>query len=114
MYGMPAVDLRGKTADDLSQAITEVTRRLRGGNATNSLILANGGYLSYQHAVCLSKQPRKHSPYPDSAVLDSQPSEPIPPIQGEAEGKAHIEVEYHPLQSSDMVAHWNSDVYGGV
>lgn len=70
-----------------------MVRRLRKGSGRNGLILANGGFLSYQHAICLSGQPRKNStPYPDSRRFESGPSEPIPPIDYEAEGKARIEV----------------------
>lgn len=74
-------------------AITEVVRRLRKGSDRNALILANGGFLSYQHAICLSVQPRKTS-YPDSRRFESGPSEPIPPIDAKAEGKAQIEVRH--------------------
>lgn len=70
-----------------------MVRRLRKGSGRNGLILANGGFLSYQHAVCLSTQPRKGQwSYPDSRRLESGPIEPIPPIDAEAEGKAKIEV----------------------
>lgn len=74
-------------------AITEIVRRLRKGSERNALILANGGFLSYQHAICLSVQPRR-TPYPDSRRFESGPSEPIPPIDAEAEGKAQIEVRH--------------------
>ncbi|KAI3391451.1 hypothetical protein diail_7340, partial [Diaporthe ilicicola] len=48
-------------------AITEMSRKIRDGKARNGLILANGGMLSYQHAICLSSKPRTQGvPYPDS------------------------------------------------
>ncbi|KAJ5215385.1 Thiolase [Penicillium cinerascens] len=73
-------------------AITEMVRRLRQGAGHNGLILANGGFLSYQHAICISTQPRKTpDSYPDSRALHSGPADPIPPIDSEAEGEAKIE-----------------------
>lgn len=70
-----------------------MVRRLRQGAGRNGLILANGGFLSYQHAICISTQPRGNTDfYPDSKLLQSEPSNPIPPIESEAEGEARIEV----------------------
>lgn len=75
------------------QAITELVRRLRQGSARNALILANGGFLSYQHAICISTQPRRNQrAYPDSRALPSGSTGSIPPIDLEAEGKAQVEV----------------------
>lgn len=77
----------------LLQAITEMVRRLRKGSHRTGVILANGGFLSYQHAICLAVSPRKQgTSYPDSRRFESSPSEPIPPIDSEAEGRAVIEV----------------------
>ncbi|KAI7359743.1 hypothetical protein KC336_g22019, partial [Hortaea werneckii] len=52
-------------------AITEMTRQLRSSNTSSSgtekgkrttgLILANGGWVTYQHVVCLSNAPRLRS-----------------------------------------------------
>ncbi|KAJ5135352.1 uncharacterized protein N7515_004630 [Penicillium bovifimosum] len=73
-------------------AITEMTRRLRQGSSRNGLILANGGILSYQHAICMSSSPPKEgTPYPDSEVLGRGELGPIPPVDFEAEGPAKIE-----------------------
>jgi len=70
-----------------------MVRRLRQGAGHNGLILANGGFLSYQHAICISTQPRTTPNfYPDSAALHSGPLDPVPPIDSEAEGEAKIEV----------------------
>lgn len=70
-----------------------MVRRLRQGAGHNGLILANGGFLSYQHAICISTRPRKTpDSYPDSGALHSGPADPIPPIDSEAEGEAKIEV----------------------
>lgn len=79
--------------NQLLQAVTEMVRRLRQGSGRNGLILANGGFLSYQHALCLAVSPRKEQTcYPDSRRFESSPSDPIPPIDSEAEGRAKIEV----------------------
>lgn len=109
-YSMHVCPPGAKLADPYSlaaQAITEVVRRLRKGSDQNALILANGGFLSYQHAICLSNQPRRdRTAYPDSRRIESGPCEPIPPIDAEAEGKAQIEVRdivmSTTLQKSDL------------
>lgn len=70
-----------------------MTRRLRTGSSRNGLILANGGVLSYQHAVCMSSsRPNRDATYPDSKVLEAFETDPIPPFDFEAEGQAKIEV----------------------
>lgn len=70
-----------------------MVRRLRKGSDRNGLILANGGVLSYQHALCLAASPRKQeTDYPDSRRLESAPCGPIPPIASVAEGRAKVEV----------------------
>jgi hypothetical protein len=82
-------------------ALTEMTRQLRSTKnpkkkqPTTGLILANGGVLTYQHAVCLSSHPRKHKdPYPQSDPLPAgpPPRDSAPTIQTEAQGLATIEV----------------------
>ncbi|KAJ5805350.1 hypothetical protein N7474_011237 [Penicillium riverlandense] len=74
-------------------AITEMVRRLRQGVGRNGIILANGGVLSYQHAICISSSPRRNnSPYPDSNAFRNVVKEAVPVIEIEAEGKAIIEV----------------------
>ncbi|KAJ5112762.1 hypothetical protein N7532_000807 [Penicillium argentinense] len=80
-----------------------MVRQLRGGQQNNGLILANGGVLSYQHAICISKNPRRDgSQYPDSSVLKSQIDMPIPPIDLEAEGKAEIEARSKLITTSRL------------
>lgn len=76
------------------QALAEVTRQIRKGTYHNGLVLANGGLLTYQHALCLSSMPRKdHSDYPQG---DAQPalakSLTKPPFDEFADGEASIEV----------------------
>lgn len=74
-------------------AITEMVRRLRAGSGKTGLVLANGGWLTYQYAICLSKSPRSDGlPYPDDnplpvTVTDVQ----IPKIAEAADGDAVIE-----------------------
>ena len=76
------------------QAITEMVRQLRQNSGRTGLILANGGLVSYQAVLCLSRSPRRDGlPYPTQkplpeVVTDMQ----IPPVVDEAEGEAVIEV----------------------
>ncbi|PSR81431.1 hypothetical protein BD289DRAFT_462123 [Coniella lustricola] len=74
-------------------AITEMTRQIRNGKFQNGLVLANGGVLSYQHALSLSSNPRRHdSPYPDSRInSDAVVAGQTPVIETFAEGAAVIE-----------------------
>ncbi|OQD81696.1 hypothetical protein PENANT_c026G07643 [Penicillium antarcticum] len=73
-------------------AITEMTRQLRDRSSRNGLILANGGILSYQHALCLSSQaPQKGRLYPDNRSLSLLNVDMTPSVDFEAEGKAIIE-----------------------
>jgi len=76
------------------QALTAMVRGLRSGNGQNGLILANGGVLTYQHALCLGTQPRRNeSAYPDTNPLPRYVTDlPIPRISAQAEGEAIIEV----------------------
>ena len=72
-----------------------MTRQLRGSRSRsrNGLILANGGVLSYQHAVCLSSQaPKEERPYPDNKFSSLVDSDLVPSVDFEAEGEAIIEV----------------------
>jgi hypothetical protein len=73
-----------------------MTRKLRAGNGTTGLILANGGVLTYQHVICLSSKPRAdNQPYPDHNPLPSILKPSVPPIIAEtAEGEAIIEVRF--------------------
>lgn len=67
-------------------------RRLRKGDGESGLVLANGGVLTYQHALCLSKIPRRDgSAYPDVKPLPIDIA--VPTVTAEAEGEAVIEVK---------------------
>lgn len=73
-----------------------MTRQIRSGKIRNGLVLANGGVLSYQHAICLSSGPREHgSPYPDCRVeSDTIVDGLAPAVDTFAEGEAIIEVSW--------------------
>ncbi|CAK3980488.1 acetyl- transferase like [Lecanosticta acicola] len=80
-------------------AITEMTRQLRKGRGKTGLVLANGGWVTYQHVLCLSSSPRSDGlPYPDEPPLPKYVTDvQIPKIVEEAEGDAAVEtytVEY--------------------
>ncbi|CAA9957449.1 hypothetical protein PTMSG1_01057 [Pyrenophora teres f. maculata] len=74
-------------------ALTEVTRQLREGKGSKGLVLCNGGVLSYQYVVVLSKEPRKEGvSYPTKNPLPLQITDvPVPQIVGEEEGEAVVE-----------------------
>ncbi|KAM5457833.1 hypothetical protein McanCB49686_002548 [Microsporum canis] len=76
-------------------AITEMVRQLRKytGTPRYGLILANGGVLTYQHAICLSSIPRKDgAPYPVENPLPEEVTDvAIPVVDAQAEGEAIIE-----------------------
>ena len=84
-------------------ALTATVRRLRAGNGQTGLILANGGVLTYQHALCLSARPRRNrSAYPSKNPLPSHLTNiPVPAITAHAEGESKIEVRLYstPLQT---------------
>lgn len=81
-----------RISSDSWQALTEMVRVLRKGEGKRGLVLANGGMLTYQYAVCLSSQPRT-SPYPDRNPLPERlDDEPVPAIATTPEGEAVIEV----------------------
>ncbi|KAI5270850.1 hypothetical protein E4T47_05831 [Aureobasidium subglaciale] len=74
-------------------AMTIMAKKLRAGDGTNGLILANGGVLTYQHVLCLSSRPRAdgrsypvRNPLPPSLGSDS-----VPVIDETVEGEAIIE-----------------------
>jgi hypothetical protein len=75
-------------------ALTEMTRELRKGKAKHGLVLANGGVVTHEHAVCLSTQPRKDgSPYPERNPLPALVKDVYcPPVDDRAEGEAVVEV----------------------
>ncbi|GAB1733811.1 hypothetical protein NU195Hw_g4407t1 [Hortaea werneckii] len=94
-------------------AITEMTRRLRSngsksgaekgkgkGKRTTGLVLANGGWVTYQHVVCLSNSPRRAQGgggggevYPPQAPLPAVVDDvQVPRVQEEGvEGEATVE-----------------------
>lgn len=80
-----------------SQAIAEMVRQLRmrhhGRSPARGLILANGGTLTCENAICLSTEPREsHTVYPLLDILPDTSIEQPPQVEAEAEGEAVIEV----------------------
>jgi hypothetical protein len=75
------------------QALIEMVRELRQGKARNGLVLANGGVVTYQYVVCLSKNPRD-SHYPDRNPLPDRLDVSVPIVDEKAEGEATIEVSF--------------------
>ena len=71
-----------------------MARKLRAGDGTHGLVLANGGVLTYQHVICLSSKPRTDGqPYPAHNTLPSiLEHNTTPKIAETAEGEAIIEV----------------------
>ena len=71
-----------------------MTRELRGGKLQNGLILANGGVLTHQHALCLSAHSRKDGrTYPVGPPLPEHVTDSAtPPFDEQADGPAYIEV----------------------
>ena len=82
------------TTKCIFQALTAMVRRMRSERFSNGLILANGGVLTHQHAICLSTQPRKDDcGYPKANPLPEYIKDlSIASVTAEAEGKAVIEV----------------------
>ena len=77
-----------------TQALTEMTRQIRAGKAKTALVLANGGVMTYQHAICLSSIPRS-SDYPFQNPLPEMLSyKSAPAVIADAEGEASIEVRH--------------------
>ncbi|WZH46882.1 TLP1_add_C domain-containing protein [Fusarium acuminatum] len=73
-------------------AISEMTRVIRSRKHRNGLVLANGGVLSWQHAICLSAQPQKNlAPYLKREVLDNGQVSQGPEFSAQARGEARIE-----------------------
>ncbi|KAL6914781.1 hypothetical protein FSST1_012541 [Fusarium sambucinum] len=73
-------------------AIVEMVRVIRSGKHQNGLVLANGGVLSWQHALCLSAQPKRNcSPYQAQRLLDNGQTSQGPTFTPEAQGEAIIE-----------------------
>ncbi|KAH8647817.1 thiolase [Xylariales sp. PMI_506] len=74
-------------------ALTAMARDLRSGKYQTGLVLANGGVLTYQHVVCLSREPRKDGrDYPSSRPLpEFVHNAPAPAFDEKAAGPAKIE-----------------------
>lgn len=77
-----------------TQSLTAMVRELRKVNSQTGLILANGGVLTNQHVLCLSRQPRQDgSNYPLRNPLPRYITDlPTPSVTAHAEGEAVIEV----------------------
>ncbi|KAF2679380.1 acetyl-CoA acetyltransferas-like protein [Lentithecium fluviatile CBS 122367] len=72
-------------------ALTEMTRKIRAGKGKRGLVLSNGGWLSYQYVVILSKEPRRDGGYPGKNPLPEHTNVPAPEIDEEAEGEGVVE-----------------------
>jgi hypothetical protein len=73
-------------------ALTEMTRQLRDGKGKKGLVLCNGGVLSYQYVVILSKLPREEGKYPTESSLPPQVTDvPVPELALDANGDAVVE-----------------------
>jgi hypothetical protein len=71
-----------------------MTRQLRKGAGRTGLVLANGGVVTYQAVVCLSRSPRRDGlPYPSANPLPpTTAGVQTPPVDASAEGDAIVEV----------------------
>ncbi|KAH6878921.1 hypothetical protein BKA58DRAFT_309041 [Alternaria rosae] len=73
-------------------ALTEMTRQLRDGKGQKGLVLCNGGVLSYQYVVILSKEARREGDYPIENPLPPQITDvPAPELIFDPEGEAVVE-----------------------
>ncbi|KAF2831535.1 hypothetical protein CC86DRAFT_402056 [Ophiobolus disseminans] len=73
-------------------ALTEMTRQLRAGRGKKGLVLCNGGVLSYQYVVVLSKEPRDNGAYPLANPLPEVLHDmEVPELAVDAEGEAVVE-----------------------
>ncbi|KIW45204.1 uncharacterized protein PV06_03606 [Exophiala oligosperma] len=81
-------------------AITEMTRQLRQGKGRNGLILANGGWVTYQHVLCLSTMRRRGgTAYPDRAPLPEHVTDvPIPQVDIKVEGEQEAVIETYTVE----------------
>lgn len=79
---------------DSHKSLTAMVRELRKGKYHNGLVLANGGVMTYQYAMCLSDKPRRDgSPFPIDDVLPAVITDvPVPEVDEIADGEARIEV----------------------
>ncbi|KXJ97276.1 thiolase [Microdochium bolleyi] len=74
-------------------AMTEMSRLIRRDKVKTGLVLANGGVLTYQHALCLSRKPRRDkAAYPPQNPLpDFSKGVTAPPVSIDPQGRAIIE-----------------------
>jgi hypothetical protein len=69
-----------------------MTRALRHDDKSNGLVLANGGFLTHEHAIVLSKKPSRTFGFPLEGAHHQGPSIEIPVFDEHAKGEAVIEV----------------------
>lgn len=71
-----------------------MVREMRNDTFQTGLVLANGGIMTYQYAVCLSRKPRRDNlPFPTENVLPAMITDvPIPETDEIADGEATVEV----------------------
>jgi hypothetical protein len=73
-------------------ALTEMTRQLRAGKGTKGLVLCNGGVLSYQYVVVLSREERREGSYPlENPLPEILDDVKVPELAMSAEGEAVVE-----------------------
>ncbi|KAI5358138.1 Putative thiolase-like protein type 1, additional [Septoria linicola] len=74
-------------------ALTEMTRQIRRGKGKTGLVLANGGWVTYQHVLLMSRSPRSDGlPYPDENPLEKSVGDVfVPEIVEQAEGECVVE-----------------------
>ena len=85
-------------------ALTEMTRALRDGRGRKGLVLANGGVLSYQYVVILSKEPRREDgAYPENTLPKEIIDLPAPELVLDPEGEATVEVSTRMGSSGSML-----------
>lgn len=90
-----------------------MTRLLRQGKGKTGLVLANGGWVTYQHVICLSRSPRSDGlPYPDANPLPKYVTDVfVPKIAEQAEGEATIEVRTSHHDMKGRVANRRTQTY---
>ncbi|KAL2431810.1 hypothetical protein ABEF95_014063 [Exophiala dermatitidis] len=76
-------------------AITEMTRQLRRGKGRQGLILANGGWMTYEHVLCLSTMRRQDGkPYPSDPPLPEYVTDvPVPAVDVRVEREQEAMIE---------------------
>ncbi|KAF2634654.1 acetyl-CoA acetyltransferas-like protein [Massarina eburnea CBS 473.64] len=80
-------------------ALTEMTRAIRKGKGKKGLVLCNGGWLSYQYVVVLSKEPRVDGKYPDSNPLPKEITDvPAPEIAVGEEAQGEVVIETYTVE----------------